>query len=411
MRIVSCALAAAMLAGCAASSAVPGGALMRAALHKHSSVTYTVLYSFGGYPADGVNPEANLIADHGLLYGTTVAGGSKCYPSGGCGTVFSVTTSGSESVVYSFAGGADGALPYAGLTRVNGVLYGTTLGGASSDGTVFSVTTSGAESVLHDFEGIPDGASPQASLIKAGQTLYGTTGLGGTSQDRGTVFAVTTSGDESIVHRFAGARAGYRDGKYPYASLLRVDGSLYGTTYEGGKYDRGTVFKITASGSESVVYSFKGGPKDGGYPRSGLVYLNGALYGTTSGGGIGRCEGCGNHEHFGTIFEITPSGHEKVIYLFKGYPKDGAVPDSPLLDVDGTFYGTTESGGANCAVTHGCGSIFSITAAGSETMLYSFLPKDGAAPVSGLMDVDGTLYGTTPTGGAYDEGTVYSLSP
>jgi uncharacterized repeat protein (TIGR03803 family) len=159
-----------------------------------------------------------------------------------------------------------------------------------------------------------------------------------------------------------------------------------------------------------VLHSFKGTKTDGAYPRAGLLYANGTLYGTTSSGGNGLCEGCGNHEHFGTVFEITPSGKEKLIYKFRGYPNDGAVPGE-LMDDNGTFYGTTVSGGANCALSHGCETIFSITPSGSEGMLYSFLPRERAEPVAGLVDVGGTLYGTTPDGGTYDEGTVYSFSP
>jgi len=404
-----CSLAAAVVSGCASSTGIPGGAPLDMRVQKQSGLNYTVLYSFGGSPTDGVNPQARLTKLNGTLYGTTVAGGSGCYASGGCGTVFAIAKSGAESILHSFAGGEDGAWPYAGVTAVNGVLYGATSGGASSSGSVFSVTTSGSETVLHNFEGTPDGSDPQASLIAAGGALYGTTVFGGSQQNRGVIFQIAASGAETVLHSFIGSRPGHRDGKYPEASLLNVNGTLYGTTYEGGDFDKGSVFKVTSSGSESVLHSFKGWATDGSYPRAGLVYVNGMLYGTTSGGGIGRCNGCGNHEHYGTVFAITPSGKERLIYKFKGYPNDGAVPDAQLLYDNGTFYGTTESGGANCAISHGCGTIFSITTSGSERMLYSFLPSDGAAPVSGLIDISGTLYGTTPNGGTYDEGTVYSF--
>ena len=403
-------LTAVIVSGCARSAGIPGGTPMSMAAQE-PGLKYTVLHSFGAYPTDGVNSDASLIDLDGKLYGTTIAGGSGCYASGGCGTVFAVARSGTESVLYSFAGGVDGAVPYAGLMNVKGVLYGTTSGGASSSGTVFSLTTSGTESVLHNFKGTPDGSNPRAPLVNGGRTLFGTTAFGGSREDRGTVFQITTSGAEAIRYSFFGDQPGHRDGKYPEASVLNVNGTLYGTTYEGGKFDRGVVFKITASGHESVLYSFRGGPLDGSYPRAGLVYVNGTLYGTTSSGGIGGCNGCGNHEHFGTVFRMTPSGEERPLYKFKGYPNDGAAPDGDLLYDHGIFYGTTQSGGANCAISHGCGSIFSVTSSGSERMLYSFLPRDGEQPVSGLIDVDGTLYGTTPAGGAYDDGTVYSFLP
>jgi uncharacterized repeat protein (TIGR03803 family) len=407
---LSCALALALLAGCAAD--VNGSSpIGLSAVRTRSGSAYRVLYNFGSYPTDGEIPEAGLIKLNGVLYGTTIDGGSGCYSSGGCGTVFAITTSGTETVLHSFSGAADGALPYAALTKINGTLYGTTAGGASTSGTVYSVTTSGKESVLHRFQGIPDGADPQAALIDVSGSLYGTTTFGGAQQNRGTVFQITTSGQEKLLYRFVfKSQGGHRDGKYPESRLLNVNGTLYGTTYEGGEGNRGTIFKITPSGSESVLHSFKGTKTDGAYPRAGLLYANGTIYGTTSSGGNGLCEGCGNHEHFGTVFEITPSGKEKLIYKFRGYPNDGAVPGELMYD-NGTFYGTTVSGGANCAVSHGCGTIFSITPSGSERMLYSFLPREGAEPVAGLVDIGGTLYGTTPDGGTYDEGTVYSFSP
>ena len=407
---LSCALALALLAGCAAD--VNGSSpIGLSAVRTRSGSAYRVLYNFGSYPTDGEIPEAGLIKLNGVLYGTTIDGGSGCYSSGGCGTVFAITTSGTETVLHSFSGAADGALPYAALTKINGTLYGTTAGGASTSGTVYSVTTSGKESVLHRFQGIPDGADPQAALIDVSGSLYGTTTFGGAQQNRGTVFQITTSGQEKLLYRFVfKSQGGHRDGKYPESRLLNVNGTLYGTTYEGGEGNRGTIFKITPSGSESVLHSFKGTKTDGAYPRAGLLYANGTIYGTTSSDGNGLCEGCGNHEHFGTVFEITPSGKEKLIYKFRGYPNDGAVPGELMYD-NGTFYGTTVSGGANCAVSHGCGTIFSITPSGSERMLYSFLPREGAEPVAGLVDIGGTLYGTTPDGGTYDEGTVYSFSP
>jgi uncharacterized repeat protein (TIGR03803 family) len=372
-----------------------------------TSPGYKVLYSFGGYPTDGVTPEASLIAVNGTLYGTTSGGGSGCYPSGGCGTVFSFKTSGDESILYSFTGAKDGALPYAGLTNANGVLYGTTAGGASSGGTVFSITTVGRERVLHYFGGTRDGADPHASLIEIARTLYGTTVFGGSLQI-GTVFQITRSRRETVLHSFSGTRVG-ADGKYPAARLLNLNGILYGTTYKGGAMDRGTVFKITRSGKESVLYSFKGGANDGAYPLGGLTYVKSAFYGTTS-GGSNACKGCFNNPGDGTIFRITPSGTESLVYKFKNYPSDGAVPRGDLLYRNGTFYGTTEYGGANCAVSYGCGTIFSSTPSGSETMLYSFQPSEGAYPVAGLIDLNGTFYGTTSSGGAYRRGTIFSLS-
>ena len=190
-----------------------------------------------------------------------------------------------------------------------------------------------------------------------------------------------------------------------FARLLNVKGTLYGTTYYGtalGTY--GIVFKITPSGKETVLHTFKGGA-DGAEPWADLINVNGTLYGTTSTGGVSSyCEapGCG------TVFSITPSGKEKVLYSFKGGESDGAGPEAGLTDVNGMLYGTTAGGG-----THGCGTIFSMTTPGAETWTYSFCSSsgDGVEPDSDLIDVNGTLYGTTVSGGTYVHyGTVYSLT-
>jgi uncharacterized repeat protein (TIGR03803 family) len=399
--------ATAMLAACGAE----GASVNRVAqIPQSSSTTFRVLYNFGGYATDGERPEAPLVQLGGALYGTTLVGGAGCYPSGGCGTVFSVVPSGDETVVHSFGGGEDGAFPYAGLKKIHRMLYGTTGGGASTGGSVFSVDASGAEKVLYDFKNAPDASDPRAGLIDIAGTLYGTSFSGG-AEGTGTVYKLASSDTESVLYSFSSRRPRH-DGKNPAASLVNVDGTLYGTTYQGGTKDRGTVFKITQSGDETVLHNFQGGPDDGAYPIGGLVRVGGALYGTTTAGAIGGCKGCGDHEHYGTIFTITASGKETLLYRFKGYPDDGANPYGQLIKVNGTLYGTTETGGVSCAVTHGCGTIFSITSSGAETVLHSFVSKtDGALPLAGLIDVDGVLYGTTSSGGAYNGGTVFAFIP
>lgn len=170
------------------------------------------------------------------LYGTTVSGGAY-----GSGTVFDVTTAGTEEVLYSFTGGADGAYPYAALFLKGSNLYGTTTeGGAYGYGTVFNLALAGTYTVLHSFAGSPDGSSPVGSGV-----------------------------------------------------VLDKQGNLYGTTQWGGAYNNGTVFDITKSGTEKMLYSFTGGT-DGAEPMAGLVLdaTNNNLYGTTSRAG-------------GTIFLIT----------------------------------------------------------------------------------------------------------
>lgn len=269
------------------------------------SGTLTTLHEFPSYSTDGVGVRGALFNLSGTLYGTTCAGGAHGY-----GTVFSITTTGHETVLHSFSG-SDGACPSAALIEVNGTLYGTTSqGGSSNDGTVFSVTTSGSEEVLHSFSGAPDGSGPVAALTAVNGTMYGTTGGGGLKScgdsGCGTVFSIDLSGSEKVVYRFAGSP----DGSDPQANLLNVNGTLYGTTAAGGKRCEyfgtcGTVFSITTSGQEQVLYRFKGdfhGHSDGNSPLSGLIDFKGKLYGTTSAGGAGFClsdsSGCG------TVFAI-----------------------------------------------------------------------------------------------------------
>jgi uncharacterized repeat protein (TIGR03803 family) len=366
---------------------------------------YGVLYRFKGAPGDGRRPWAPLVDVNGLLYGTTESGGAY-----NDGTVFSITPSGSESVLYSFAGSpGDGAGPLAGLVNVNGTLYGTTsAGGANGDGTVFSITPSDTEAVLHSFAGSGDGAHPYASLLNVNGTLYGTT-CGGNSagcdsgDGCGTVFKITTSGVEAVLHLFDSSSG---DGCNPYAGLIKVKGTLYGTTFDGGANNDGTVFSITPSDKETLLHSFAGAPGDGGLPWAPLVNVNGTLYGTTYYGGrcsIGR--GCG------TVFSTTPSGTETVLHSFKGRSKDGSKPIAGLINFKGKLYGTTFGGGRGSA-----GTVFSITPSGSETVLHYFVSgKEGLAPSAGLIDVGGTLYGTAAYGGLYVDGgytgTVFSFSP
>jgi uncharacterized repeat protein (TIGR03803 family) len=305
-----------------------------------------------------------------------------------------------EKVLHAFQGGSDGAIPVAGLINVGGTLYGTTeSGGANGFGTVFSITPQGVERILHSFKG-NDGASPVAGLLNVGGTLYGTTLNGGASSN-GTVFSVTPQGVETVLYSFAGGS----DGAHPRAGLLNVGGILYGTTYEGGgstfcSGGCGTVFSVTKQGVEMVLHSFEELIGDGAHPYAGLRNLGGTLYGTTREGGV---------HGTGTVFSVTPQGAETVLCSF-GAPgsSDGANPVARLLNVSGTLYGTTDNGG-----TSGSGTVFSTTPQCGRTVVYSFTGgSDGANPVAGLLNVGGTLYGTTATGGSISSlGTVFKITP
>ena len=294
----------------------------------------------------------------------------------------------------------DGVHPLAGLVNVNGTLYGTTSsGGKYGHGTVYSVTTTGTESVLHDFrKNGSDGEYPHSGLIDIRGTLYGTTKSGG-AYGSGTVFSITTTGTEKVLYSFGGSG----DGAEPYAGLVEVKGTLYGTTQFGGKTcgstTCGTVFSVSTTGQERVLYEFAGG-SDGANPVAGLIDVNGALYGTTFNGGLcsSNIFGCG------TVFSVTTTGTEKVLHSF-GKGDDGVSPAAGLVDVNGVLYGTTLAAGC-------CwGTVFSVTTAGKERVLHTFRGSSGGYfPEAGLTDIKGTLFGTTAAGGKYRHGTLYSVT-
>lgn len=392
----------------------PGTMPQTPALAGHpNSTNYRVLYSFGAQP-DGIHPDASLIDVAGTLYGTTAQGGANSY---GSGTIFTITTSGSEKVLYSFGVSPDGETSRASLLGVGGMLYGTTSYGGESTcsgygcGTVFHVTTAGSEKVLYSFRARPDGSNSTASLIDVDGTLYGTTTGGGSNKCSGydgcgTIFSVTTSGKEHVLHAFEGPP----DGADPAGNLIDVRGTLYGTTYAGGVHHGGTVFRVARDGTLKVLHSFGSGT-DGKFPLAGLIESKGVLYGTTSEGGEASCGGGPSYYGCGTVFSITPSGAEKVIHYFSnGSGGDGQYPYGGLVEVKGTFYGTTYGGGAGGSEC--CGTVFRITSVGSEEVLHSFGSSgtDGVSPEAGLIDVNGTLYGTTTYGGAQANGTVFALT-
>ncbi len=356
---------------------------------------YKVLHSFGK-GNDGRVPAAGLIDVNGTLLGTTEYGGAH-----DGGTVFSIGTGGTEKVLHSFGKSTDGAVPSASLIDVKGTLYGTTEnGGAHNGGTVFSITIAGAEKTLYSFTNGFPGSGPAGSLIDVNGTLYGTT-FGGGAHNGGTVFSISTSGTEKVLHSFGSVA----DGKYPSGALIDVSNALYGTTQEGGTNGEGTVFRISTGGTEKVLHSFGSGT-DGQNPVSGVVDVNDRLYGTTPYGGA-----YGSNYSEGTVFTMATGGSEKVLYTF-GCCSDGAEPYAGLIDVNGTLYGTTENGGATSQcetppTLYGCGTLLRITTTGNVTALHDFLDNrsDGGSPDAGLIEANGTLYGTTADGGAYGEGS------
>jgi uncharacterized repeat protein (TIGR03803 family) len=315
-------------------------------------------------------------------------------------------TSMSYSTIYSFGKrSSDGDEPKASLIDMDGTLYGTTYAGGSlacsgGCGTVFRIKPSGKETVVHRFAGGTDGANPRASLLAVKGVLYGTTEYGGGAINVGTVFRIGTTGAESVVYSFGPIP----DGQNPVASLIYVKDRLYGTTYAGGDdsvcFDGcGTVFRVGKSGKEKVLHSFSV-YSDGALPLANLLDMHGTLYGTTeSGVGVGG-SGVGD----GTVFSISTTGDEKVLYSLQD--DNGAIPAAGLININGTLYGTTGYDGANSG-----GTAFSITTSGYLTSLHNFgSGSDGSHPYAPLLNVRGTLYGTTSAGGAYGKGTVFSMS-
>jgi uncharacterized repeat protein (TIGR03803 family) len=345
-----------------------------------------------------------------------------------------------ETVLYSFTGGRDGAGLLAGLIADNqGTLYGTTqYGGTASLGTVFKLTppangqSAWTETVLYSFTGGSDGGLPYAGLIADNQgALYGTTHGAVLNNSLGTVFKLTPPANgqsawtETVLYSFCNhpQPPGCSDGFAPEAGLIADNqGALYGTTLGG------TVFKLTppAKGqttwTETVLYSFTGG-SDGGAPEAGLIADNqGALYGTTGRGGTAE---------FGTVFKLTlpakgqPAWIETVLYSFCSQPNcsDGADPEAGLIaDNQGALYGTTVLGGLSINIgSANSGTVFKLTppakgrTAWTETVLYRFCSQpncsDGAGLAAGLIaDNWGTLYGTTVGGGIASAGTVFKLA-
>lgn len=367
--------------------------------------SYTTLYSFQCGPGDGAFPSSSLALDGaGNLYGDTEGGGLY-----GFGTVFELSPDGAETLLHNFEGPpTDGAYPiYTGIARdSDGNLYGTTPNGGTSDlGTVFKVTSAGTESVLVNFTYTTTfSVLPNAGLIlDSAANLYGTT-YGDSKSDEGSVFEVSSSGQLTTLYLFGAPYFG----SHPIGGLVRDSaGNLYGTTLEGGGNNFGTVFKVTPTGGETVLHSFSG--RDGEQPYDGLALdKSGNLYGTTFAGGI---------SDDGTVFRVsTTKGVSTILHKFTGSP-DGASPTASVtLSPTGGIYGVTLYGGTgtcNDGVSVGCGTIFHISPQGKESVLHSFTgTPDGSWPQTTLIrDANGNLYGTTGAGGAYGCGTVFKYTP
>ncbi|MDN5865337.1 MAG: fibronectin type III domain-containing protein, partial [Gammaproteobacteria bacterium] len=299
----------------------------------------------------------------------------------------------------------DGAAPYGALVQdADGNFYGTTSGDSASGGkgTVYKITPDGTVTVLHSFTG-PDGANPEAGLVLGDDgNLYGTTSQGGTTATpSGTIFKITPTGTLTTLHMFCSiiSNGSCADGQVPTAALVQgSDGDFYGTAFTGGVGNAGTVFRVTATGDFTLLYSFGYGSPAGG-PNAALVEgSDGNFYGDTGVGGV---------VGVGTVFKITPSGTLTVLHSFTG-EADGSRPSAALLLAsDGNFYGTTDGGGAT-----GDGTVFKITPDGTLTTLHSFDSTMGADSYSALIEGgDGNFYGTASNGGEHGAGDIFRMTP
>jgi|GEM_PF-835873 len=420
----------------------------------------TTLYSFYPYYpySNGTLPRANLIiGNDGYLYGTTYGGGTN----GGYGTIFKISTGGIFTSLASFAF-TNGTSPYAGLVLGNdGNLYGTTYGGGDSGyGAVFEYATNGALTELAPFTGTI-GSLPKAGLtIGSDGNLYGTTSSGGTN-GTGTFFRVTTNGDFSSLATLNSGSPQidltlapdgsfysiFNDGtvfnlstngqiqkltslNYPYVTpfswlKLGSDGAFYGSSYSGG--GSGYLFKIFSSGLVTNILSFGG--TNGSNPQGGVCLgKDGSFYGTTSSGGS-TYPGSGANG-VGTVFKFTTNGVLTTLKTFPplltvdysghlNYSYDGSTPVGGLcVTADGTLYGTTSSGGSNTnsIFQSGFGEVFKVATNGTVSVVSSFSGSNGIQPQSALVaGNDGNLYGTTMFGGTGNTnsglGTIFRVKP
>jgi uncharacterized repeat protein (TIGR03803 family) len=385
-------------------------------LDPSGNVVYSYLFSSPFVSYFGLN--GGLALDSaGNVYGTTAYGGAPigAYRNNGDGIAFKVSPSGQETDIYYFASQKN---PSAGvLLDAAGNMYGTTAaGGGYGHGVVFKIDTAGNETVLYEFlSGVPPVKSPppfqlpgmlvlspsgppnvNSVLIRdASGNFYGTFTVSPLPKPGGIIYKLDTSNQYSVLHQFVYSPDGY-DARPKVA--LDSSGNIYGTTAGGGPQDAGTVYKIDATGVETVAYRFRGGT-DGSYPFSGVIVDSAAnVYGT-----VLETEPHGN----GQLYKVSPAGKKTVV------SEAGILPYGDLVrDASGNFYFTSYEGWTN-----NCGAVFKLDTAGKRTFLHQFTGSfnrgdDGCGPFAGVtLDAAGNVYGTTigGSGGTANSVTVYKI--
>jgi len=370
---------------------------------------FSVVYNFGSAASDPVTPfYAGIIAQgqDGNLYSSADGQGEGVF-----GVAFKATPAGMLTPLYSFASNGDGSSPYGGLTLgTDGNFYGTTYSGGFANppfGTVFKMTPGGGLTTLYIFTDGADGALPIAPPVEGTDgNFYGTTCPKCNNQaGNGTIYKITSSGTFSVLYQFD-VTHGYQ----PTAPLvLGTDGNFYGTTTYGGtaSCSCGVVFKITPAGQLTVLHNFDNTQGDGEFPIARLVQgSDGNFYGTTVDGGA---------YGYGVVFKTTPTGVFTVLHNMNGTNEGGAPFAGMVQATDGNFYGANNAGGApstNCP--NGCGTIFQMTPAGDLSVLYNFDLTTGETANSTLLQhSNGLIYGMTQEGGTGSPcscGVLYSLN-
>ncbi len=365
--------------------------------------TYTLLYNFGSGNSGNPNcPQFSGIVAQGRS-GDFFSTSPDCWTDE-LGTAFSITSTGTLTVLHSF-NGTDGQGGHSGLTLgTDGKFYGTTaLGGLYGNGTIFKITANGVMTTLYNFTGGHDGGQPGAPPIEGSDgNFYGTTTMGGSVGNTGTVYKLTPSGTFTTLHRFP-----YLAGTigYPYGNGALVqgsDGRLYGSTFYGGSqscdgFGCGTIFRISHSGNFKTLHNFDGTHGANSYGPL-IEGSDGNFYGVASNGGSVSGQ-------TGVVFKMTPAGAFTVLHNFTLASDGGNEVGGLMQATDGNFYGTN-----NLAGTNGWGILFRITPKGAFTVLHNFDWGSGASPQATMVQhTNGVLYGTTKVGGDPGGGAFYSF--
>jgi uncharacterized repeat protein (TIGR03803 family) len=408
--------------------------------------TFNTLFTFDG--TNGYKPVTLIQNTQGKLVGNSADGGR--YMEGtvlhGAGTVFTLTLSGNEGILYNFCSISlclDGADPGAPLVQApNGNYYGTTaFGGAGTTcsltdgvkilhggcGTIYQISPSGTLTTLYTFVcsqtgSCPGGWDPTGPLVLGhdgnfyGATYYGGSGSCGALNGCGTIFKVTPTGQFTTLYNFCTVQP-CNDGGIPFFGVVvGTNGYLYGVSEPEAAHANGTFFVITPAGQFRILHEFT--KAEGTDPISLIAGNDGNFYGTTAYGGPAGG---------GTVFKFTPSGKLSVLYNFCSPANcaDGNEPISPLIQgSDGNFYGTTILGGANSNTTcgfgsvRGCGTLYQVTPSGQFAVLHNFCSEancaDGIGGGEVMQATNGMFYGTSTYGGLAGGcengcGTIFSL--